>query len=292
MDDECVLKYYSAGSYGVLVKNISNNFIYKITEFSNYLYISGNNFNEMIYLNYFKNKYPKLYMKLNNNLPIQNISTHIQTLNYFAKQHKIDNELLIKITKKLNINSINLVIINKMKFYPFNLYELKKKSIFSIDNLYFQMEKIILGLHFFHSEGLAHGDLKLTNIVSDKNDCKIADFGGVKYILNPVYDCTCTPTYKSPEDYEYEYEYEYKHDYEYEYKYEYKYGNLIKLKSKTKKIYLGCPIKSDIWSLGIIFNELLNKFNPIQDKYNQFNDNIMTNEDIEYKIHLYLKKKT
>ena len=72
-------KYYSSGSYGVLIKNFSDNLIQKITEFSDYdyVYISGNNFNEMIYLNYFKNKYPELYFKQDNNLPIQNISTNI-----------------------------------------------------------------------------------------------------------------------------------------------------------------------------------------------------------------------
>ena len=262
MNNDYVLKYYSSGSYGVLVKNISNDIIYKITEFSNYSYISGNNFNEMIYLNYFKNKYSNLYLKSDNNLPIQNISTHIKTLNYFVKQYKIDDELLN-------------IIVNKMKFYSYNLSELKKKDFDSdldIDNLYLQLEKIILGLHFFHSNGLAHGDLKLINIVSDKNDYKIVDFGGVKYILNPIYECTCTSTYRSPEDYEFEYD------------------NLIQ--NNMNKLYSGCPIKSDIWSLGIIFNELVNKLNPIQIKYNQFRNytNVISNDDIEYKIYLYFKK--
>jgi serine/threonine protein kinase len=274
MDNNCKLKYHSSGSYGILIKNIANDFIYKLTVFSNFTYIYGNNFNEMIYLNYFKNKYPDLYLKSYNDLPIQNISTHIETLDNFINLHKIDEFLLNKITKTLNINSNELIIINKMKFYPYNLQELRKKDLdFNLANLYLSLEKIILGLHFFHSNGLAHGDLKPANILSDKINYKIADFGGIKYISNPTYECTCTSIYKSFEDYEHEYKIKKNNSY-----------NDIK--------YLGCPIKSDIWSLGLTINELINRVNPIQIKYNQlkFCNNDITHMDIENKIYLYLKK--
>lgn len=53
MNNNLRLKYYSSGSYGVLIKDLSNNFIYKITKFSDLVDINVNNFNEMIYLNYF-----------------------------------------------------------------------------------------------------------------------------------------------------------------------------------------------------------------------------------------------
>ena len=272
-------KYYSSGSYGVLIKNFSDDFIYKITEFSDYVYISGNNFNEMIYLNYFKNKYPNLYEKKHNNLPIQNISTNIFIFSYFIKLYKIDNELANKIIKKLGISLDNLIIVNKMKFYTINLSELNKREL-NINNLYLELEKIILCLHFFHSDGLAHGDLKLLNIVSDKIDFKIIDFGGIKYKLNPNYQCTCTSTYRAIEDFEFEYKI--KH-------------HIKDLQQNVHKdyIYLDCPLKSDIWSLGLIFNELVNKFNPIQSKYSQLlnlNNDIDTN-NIDTKIYTYLKKK-
>ncbi len=272
-------KYYSSGSYGILIKNSSDDFIYKITEFSDYIYIFGNNFNEMIYLNYFKNKYFDLYENKNNNLPIQNISTNVFLFSYFIKLYKIDNDLVNKIIKKLGISLGDLIIVNKMKFYPYNLYELNKRELnkreVNINNLYLELEKIILCLYFFHSNGLAHGDLKLFNIVSDKNDYRIIDFGGIKHKLNPKYECTCTLTYRAPEDFEFEY------------KLKHQLNDL-----ENNKIYLGCPLKSDIWSLGLIFNELVNKLNPIQNKYNDlviFNNNIDTN-DIEKKIYLYLKK--
>jgi len=192
---------------------------------------------------------------------------------YFIKIYKLDDNLKNKILNKLEIELDDLIIVNKMKFYTNNLNDIKKKDL-SIDYLYNSIVKIILGLHFFHSEGFAHGDLKPLNIVSDNIDYKICDFGGIKYISNPKYDCTCTSTYRSPEDYEFEY---------------------CKMISNNT-IYEECPLKSDIWSLGLIFNELINKSNPIQIKYNQFRSNELLKknnidqENIEYKIHLYLKK--
>lgn len=127
MNNNLKLKYYSSGSYGVLIKDSLNNYIYKITDFTNFDYININNFNEMIYLNYFKNKYPNLYKETNNNLPIQNISTHIYIFDYFIKLYKLDDNLTNKIINKLLIKSSDLIIVNKMKFYPVNLDEFKKK---------------------------------------------------------------------------------------------------------------------------------------------------------------------
>lgn len=274
MNNNIRFKYYSSGSYGILVKDISNNFfIYKITNFNNNNYLNVNNFNEMIYLNYFKNKYPNLYKEDNNNLPIQNISTYIHIFDYFIKLYGIDEDLTNKIIDKLEIKLDDLVIVNKMKFYPYNLNELKKNDI-EISNLYAGIEKLIIGLHFFHSNGFAHGDLKSLNIVSDNNEYKIIDFGGIKYISNPIYQCTCTCTYRSPEDYDYEY----------------------RLKNNKNILYTECPLKSDIWSLGLIFNEFVNKSNPIQIKYRQIKNNELlknddvNQEDIEHKIYLYFKK--
>ena len=47
----------------------------------------------MLYLNLFKLKYPKVYDKVDNNLPIQNILTNICILDYFVKTHKLDDQL-------------------------------------------------------------------------------------------------------------------------------------------------------------------------------------------------------
>ena len=272
MNNISQLRYYSSGSYGVLVKDKSDEYIYKITEFTDYNYISANNFNEMLYLNYFKIKYPNLNNKVDNNLPIQNISTGICMLNYFVKLYNVDNYLINKIKSKLLINLTDLIIINKMKFYPYNLQKL------NFEDLYLGIEKIILGLHFFHSNGIAHGDLKSINIVNNKNDFKLIDFGGIKFISNPKYDCTCTYTYRSPEDFKFE--------------------NLITNTKNPNLIYTNNPIKSDIWSLGIVLNEIVNGINPVQIKYNllrtdndfmQKNNNIIT-DVTKYKINKIIEQ--
>ena len=264
------LRYYSSGSYGVLVKSQSNDYIYKITEFTDYKYISASNFNEMLYLNFFKLKYPKLYEMVDNNLPIQNISTNICILDYFIKTHNLDDQLVKKIKNKLVINLTDMVIINKMKFYPYNLYELGKKL--NSDEIYLGIEKIILGLHFFHLNGIAHGDFKSINIVGDKTDFKLIDFGGIKFLSNPKYECTCTCTYRAPEDFEFE--------------------NKLRVAKDKHILYPNNPLKSDIWSLGLVLNEMINKVNPIQVKYNLLKENNTnyTEEDIEKNILLYLMK--
>lgn len=268
MNNSSQLKYYSSGSYGILVKSQSNDYIYKITEFTDYKYISANNFNEMLYLNFFKLKYPKLYEMVDNNLPIQNISTNICVLDYFVKTHNLDVWLVNKIKNKLEINSTDLVIINKMKFYSYNLYGLGKKL--NSNEIYSGIEKIILGLHCFHSNGLAHGDLKTTNIVSDKMDFKLIDFGGIKFLSNPKYDCTCTCTYRAPEDLEFE--------------------NKLRVMEDKYTLCPNNPLKSDIWSLGLVLNEFVNGINPVQIKYNslRINNTNSSQEEIEKKILLYL----
>lgn len=268
MNNSSQLKYYSSGAYGILVKSQSNDYIYKITEFTDYKYISANNFNEMLYLNFFKLKYPKLYEMVDNNLPIQNISTNICMLEYFVKTHNLDVWLVNKIKNKLEINSTDLVIINKMKFYPYNLCGLGKKI--NSNEIYSGIKKIILGLYCFHSNGLAHGDFKSINIVSDKTNFKLVDFGGVKFLSNPKYECTCTCTYRAPEDLEFE--------------------NKVRVANDKHILCPNNSLKSDMWSLGLVLNELVNSINPVQIKYNllRTNDANYSQEEIEKKILLYL----
>lgn len=268
MNNNSQFKYYSSGTFGVVIKNELYDYVYKITEFTDYKYIIANNFNEMLYLNFFKLKYPKLHDKVDNNLPIQNISTNICTLEYFVKTHDLDVQLVNKIKNKLEINLIDLVIINKMRFYPYNLCELRKNLNFT--EMYLGIEKIILGLHFFHSNGLAHGDFKSINIVSDIIDFKLIDFGGVKFTSNPKYECTCTYTYRAPEDLEFE--------------------NKLRVANDKHILCPNNPLKSDIWSLGIVLNELVNGDNPVQIKYNSLitNGENYSQKKIEKKILLYL----
>lgn len=86
--------------------------------------------------------------------------------------------------------------------------------------------QLVLGIEYLHSHGICHRDLKLENILMDKNhNVKIADFGFAKWINNNVAETVCgSPHFTAPE------------------------------------VISGCPYdpkKADIWSLGIILYTLL-----------------------------------
>lgn len=271
------LNLHSSGSFGVVLKNEFSDEIYKITLFSCNDEINTNNFVEMVYLNYFKNKYDDLYKNDGYKfIPIQNINTYICYLDDFVELYKIDKSLYNEIINVLNCDNNDIIILNKMKYYPNNLGDYIKKNKIGSENITTRIENLILGLHLIHSNNLAHGDLKSNNIVLDNKEIKIIDFGGIKSILNPKYECTCTSTYRSPEDLGYEY------------------------KKKTEKInWKNDPIKSDIWSLGIIIYEMVFEKNPIFLKYFEikkkyYGENKKYDEDenekfIEYKINEYFK---
>ncbi|KTW29897.1 hypothetical protein T552_01101 [Pneumocystis carinii B80] len=97
------------------------------------------------------------------------------------------------------------------------------------------MKEIISGLIFLHSHKIIHRDLKLSNILLDKNNvAKIADFGLSTILQNfsdeePMTLCG-TPNYISPE--------------------------II--------AHRPCGLASDIWSLGCIFFCLLDNSPPFQ----------------------------
>lgn len=262
------LEYLSSGSFGVVLKSSKENYVYKLTKFSDFKNIIEMNFVETIYLNFFKNKYKILYDdELNIFLPIQNETTELCLFEEFSERYKIEKELYVRIKNKLEIRDHHMIIVNKMKYYYHDLSswlnsnnkintkqfdnkteELFEKKIKIIKNL-------ILGLHLIHSNNLSHGDLKSSNILLNEDEIKIIDFGGFKYKFNPKYECSCTLTYRSPEDLEYEQKY-----------YNNKHRNNHDF-VKNLSIKKTCPIKSDLWSLGIIFNELIYDVNPIGKKY-------------------------
>ena len=109
-----------------------------------------------------------------------------------------------------------------------------KKSLYIFKN-------IVEGLHYLHSKNIIHRDLKPSNILFDlNNNIKISDFGmsidvNIKLISD---ENVGTYTYLSPES----------------------------INSNMYSIY------TDIYSLGIIFFELLNIFETEMEKYKMINN--------------------
>ena len=117
------------------------------------------------------------------------------------------------------------------------------------------IKDILLGISVLHQNGFLHGDIKLENVLLNIDTAIIIDFGGAKLIYNDTYYKSCTITNRCPEDLHYEY------------------YNL--------SIY-NSSIKSDIWSLGILFTQILLGYNPIIKIYNNLKKKYNRDKDIEY----------
>ncbi|CRH00829.1 SNF1-related protein kinase catalytic subunit alpha, putative [Plasmodium relictum] len=95
--------------------------------------------------------------------------------------------------------------------------------------------EIVCGVEYLHDNYICHRDLKLENILLDKNyNIKIVDFGLSNFMKNDFLKTSCgSPNYASPE--------------------------VI-----SGKTYLGCEI--DVWSLGVILFAMLCGFLPFDDE--------------------------
>ena len=265
------INFYKNGSYGAIYKD--NNYIYKITFLTDLIEINETNLNELIFLNYFRINFKEYYNKENdidyNYLPIQNEKTDIMNYINFLKLFEISNNDLkqLELIKGSKILDDDYVIINKMLFFNNTFEDYIKEIIYSnnldFDKLKYIINSLLNGLNLFHQNNLLHGDLKPLNIIEDNNRIKIIDLGGIKFINSNYYNCSCTITYRSPEEINYECNFQ-------------RYINTY---------------KSDIWSLGLIYYEILNKKNPIYDLWHNFryNENINNEEIITEKLNTIYK---
>lgn len=123
----------------------------------------------------------------------------------------------------------------------------KEYNPFEVNDILFQ---ILNGLSFVHSKGVIHRDLKPGNILKKGNSIKLADFGlsCEKDISKPLTSTVCSICYRPLEVFE-------------------------------KKVY-SFPI--DLWSVGCIFAELVNKKILIQINDECMNDSTFKKLIIQY----------
>jgi serine/threonine protein kinase len=278
-DDRIILKNYSKGSYGNIFKDNKNN-VYKITKISESGMLIASNINEIIILNYMntikkaiKNsaRNEKLeslnkgqdqeQILLDNLIKFNNINfsqvikenIFMQTddfdycnyENFYLKYMTLDVATNYKYHTYMSNRFDKFLLINKMPVYQNNLENfIKKFHVYVINNFDLITKKILKSLFILHSNNLLHGDLKTANIlINDVDSIILSDFGAVKMTNFNKYYLSCTISSRCPEDLEHEY--------------------------NSSVPYSNSNFKSDIWSLGLIFSEMILGYNPILRMYNK-----------------------
>lgn len=189
-----------------------------------------------------------------------------------CKIHLVDNKLIIKVVnysgdlavtegslhKPLQhpniVKCYSSIVINDKEYLSLEYvdgmslerYNYRVQHITSILNIYNQ---ILEGVTYIHNHGISHNDLKLENIMINKNNIiKIIDFGSAskhKTLYTSLYLKIGTILYMPPE-------------------------------MRTKSIFVSG--KNDIWALGIILYELLIGTHP----YTQYDGKINFGKVIDY----------
>ncbi len=259
--------YKDSGSFGVVVYD-DFNVLFKIIDISTCL-------NELSKDKIERNNLVEIIMLQN----IRNSKNVIQSKTIFYYNNKIDkgkNKLGVfqpSIYHKCPwvIKESSILVFNELKMYKGSLFSIvNKANIGFLRKNFVQIAKqLIEGLSSIHVMGLLHGDIKSQNILYNFNEKEseqivLIDFGGVKPINSQEYFKTCTMTTRCPEDLQ--------HDTNYQLP------------------FTSSGIKSDIWSLGIVFTELLLGHNPISILYNEYKKNYDDEEQIEKKLSSELKK--
>lgn len=83
-----------------------------------------------------------------------------------------------------------------------SLFDMQKKTILRSETILNIFLQIVKGVEFIHSQGFMHRDLKLENILFDKDfNVKIGDFGfAAKFGPNDMWKTFCgTQEYMAPE---------------------------------------------------------------------------------------------
>jgi serine/threonine protein kinase len=265
-DNRCVLQQNSCDSKDVLLdKNSKSSYVffddYKVQKKS----IGSGSFCK-VYKGYDRNtKECVAIKKINIDEIIKKKASYSKNVDKLKAN--INNEIkIIESLDHINIAKCNKIIRSSknnnicivMEFCEGGtLNEYKKNNKINIDKI---IKQIIDGINYLHIKGIVHRDLKPENIMFKNNIVKIIDFGFArKYTAKTeMFKTLCgTPLYFAPE--------------------------MI-----NDKIY---TIKADIWSLGVIFYELVFDKYPFLIKGNYPMDiqtlmKIIDTKKIDYNINL------
>lgn len=276
-NNRIILENYSKGTFGNIFKDSQLN-VYKVTIVCEGGILTVSNINEIVFFNklaiiknyLIENKNNSKENKLvlfeeesykdiiNENIFMQTISTKYYDFESLIDTFMFTNHEMDYKYKKLLTNKIEkYLLFSKMPRYKANLSKfIAKYHIYSLNNFDIIAKKLIKSLAFLHQNGFLHGDLKTVNILIDdvENVC-LTDFGAIKLANLDCYHLSCTISSRCPEDLAYEH------------------NNTNKFKNSN--------YKSDIWSLGLVFAEIVLGYNPILKLYQKFEKTGMSIKTIE-----------
>jgi serine/threonine protein kinase len=289
MTNRIILDSYSKGSFGNIFKDTQLN-IYKVTIINENGSLAVSNINEILFfnklliikksikkeeemsimidmkelINYNIDSYKSL---IDENIFMQSFDTKHYNLtklqkNFFFTNKEIENKYINILIGRID----KYLLFSKLPFYELNLSKfIEKYHIYSLNNFDTIAKKIIKSLALLHHNGFLHGDLKSANILINdiKNIC-LTDFGAVKMAKFDSYHLSCTISSRCPEDLNYEY-------------------------SNENKIFINSGFKSDIWSLGLIFAEIILGYNPSLKLYKKLQKTGMDLKVIEINMLNYYK---
>ena len=266
--EKIFLRTINNGSFGHILEDDKKN-IYKLTLLGDNDYIHRNNIIEACIFN--KQFFPS---KLKN---IHEQNVYIYILHQFILIYEIDDKCK-KMFDLYKCDGNSYIFIIKMPKYSASLGKFVYNNSIMENKLYFDkiVKQILIGLYNLHVNNFIHGDLKSANIMINRNlngpfsasfgeDVFLIDFGGIKTIDTVFYTKSCTLTYRSIEELGFELNYK---------------NNII-----NKNYYFKPSFKNDIWSLGIIFSEILLRNNFMQKYYTKkerlYRNNNNKNDDYE-----------
>lgn len=142
---------------------------------------------------------------------------------------KVNHRNIVNLFDVFQTNN-NMYIITEICDYDLYNY-LKEKRKLQEDEAIIFLKQIMKGLKYLNINNIIHRDLKPANILLKSKECKISDFGFAKNIENDnslMKSVVGTPLYMSPQILQKE-----------------KYTN-----------------KSDLWSIGLIFYEMIHGKTP------------------------------